>query len=97
MFSKVSLLRCDPDSKRTKENRKTIKIKEKRKFEKQKFLQKISKLELFSKMSKSVICILSGWDSIISGDYEILVIVRLNMTSLPIAFFFLHKHGYWTD
>ena len=70
----LSLLRCGTDKKRTKENRKTIKIKEKRKFEKQKFLQKISKLDLFSKMSKSsVICILSGWDSIISGDHGILV------------------------
>ena len=40
---------CGPENKRTKGNRKTIKIKEKRKFEIQKFLQKYSKLELFSK------------------------------------------------
>ena len=39
----LSLLRCGPDNKRTKEKRKTIKIKETRKFEKQnKTKQKVS-------------------------------------------------------
>ena len=61
-------------TKEQKKIEKQLKLKKKRKIEKQQFLQKNSKLKLFSKISKSVICILSGWDSIISGEHEILVI-----------------------
>ena len=36
------------------------------------FFSSISKLDLFSRVSESVICILSGLDSIMSGDHVIL-------------------------
>ena len=47
-FLSLSLLRCGPDNKRTKEKRKTIKMKEKQKFEKQKiFFKNILNLTFF--------------------------------------------------
>ena len=66
-------------------NRKSVRVKGRKKFGGRKFLHGISKLDLFLGVSKSGICILSGWDSIISGDHEILV-----LSGVALAFYFLH-------